>query len=64
SIALAKAGRAHAFLKHRGYVTHEDIKAVGMDVLRHRVVLTYEAEAEEVTPEDVVRRVFEVVEVP
>ena len=64
SIALAKAGRAHAFLKHRGYVTPEDIKAVGMDVLRHRVVLTYEAEAEEVTPEDVVRRVFEVVEVP
>ncbi|MEM9694021.1 MAG: AAA family ATPase [Myxococcota bacterium] len=64
SIALALAGRAHAFLKHRGYVTPEDIKAVGADVLRHRVVLTYEAEAEEVTTEDVVRRVFEVVEVP
>ncbi len=64
SIALARAGRAHAFLKHRGYVTPEDIKAVGADVLRHRVVLTYEAEAEEVTAEDVVRRVFEVVEVP
>jgi MoxR-like ATPase len=64
SIALALAGRAHAFLRHRGYVTPEDIKAVGPDVLRHRVVLTYEAEAEEVTAEDVVRRVFEVVEVP
>jgi MoxR-like ATPase len=64
SIALAQAGRAHAFLKHRGYVTPEDIKAVGPDVLRHRVVLTYEAEAEEVTAEDIVRRVFEVVEVP
>ncbi|MEZ4443127.1 MAG: AAA family ATPase [Polyangiaceae bacterium] len=64
SIALAQAGRAHAFMKHRGYVTPEDIKAIGPDVLRHRVVLTYEAEAEEVTSEDVVRRVFEVVEVP
>jgi MoxR-like ATPase len=64
SIALAQAGRAHAFLKHRGYVTPEDIKAIGPDVLRHRVVLTYEAEAEEVTAEDIVRRVFEVVEVP
>jgi MoxR-like ATPase len=64
SIALAIAGRAHAFLRHRSYVTPEDIKAVGPDVLRHRVVLTYEAEAEEVTSEQIVRRVFEVVEVP
>ncbi len=64
SIALALAARAHAFLRHRGYVTPEDVKAIGPDVLRHRVVLTYEAEAEEVTTEDVVRRVFEVVEVP
>jgi MoxR-like ATPase len=64
SIALAQAARAHAFLKHRGYVTPEDVKAVGPDVLRHRVVLTYEAEAEEVTSEQIVRRVFEVVEVP
>jgi MoxR-like ATPase len=64
SIALHLAARAHAFLRHRGYVTPEDVKAVGPDVLRHRVVLTYEAEAEEVTAEDVVRRVFEVVEVP
>jgi MoxR-like ATPase len=64
SIALNLAARAHAFLRHRGYVTPEDVKAVGPDVLRHRVVLSYEAEAEQVTAEDIVRRVFEVVEVP
>jgi MoxR-like ATPase len=64
SIALALAARAHAFLRHRGYVTPEDVKAIGPDVLRHRVMLTYEAEAEEVTAEQIVRRVFEVVEVP
>ncbi len=64
SIALALAARAHAFLRHRGYVTPEDVKAIGPDVLRHRVVLTYEAEAESVTADQVVRRVFEVVEVP
>jgi MoxR-like ATPase len=64
SIALNLAARAHAFLRHRGYVTPEDVKAVGPDVLRHRVVLTYEADAEEVTSEQIVRRVFEVVEVP
>jgi MoxR-like ATPase len=64
SIYLNLAARAHAFLRHRGYVTPEDVKAVGGDVLRHRVVLTYEAEAEEVTSEDIVRRLFETVEVP
>jgi MoxR-like ATPase len=64
SIALNLAARAHAFLRHRGYVTPEDVKAVGPDVLRHRLVLTYEADAEEVTAEQVVRKVFEVVEVP
>ncbi|HEY2510476.1 MAG TPA: MoxR family ATPase [Polyangiaceae bacterium] len=64
SIALNLAARAHAFLRHRGYVTPEDVKAIGPDVLRHRLVLTYEADAEEVTAEQVVRRVFEVVEVP
>ncbi len=64
SIALNQAARAHAFLRHRGYVTPEDVKAVGPDVLRHRLVLTYEADAEEVTSDQVVRRVFEVVEVP
>jgi MoxR-like ATPase len=64
SIALNLAARAHAFLRHRGYVTPEDVKEVGPDVLRHRIVLTYEAEAEQVTSEHVVKRVFEVVEVP
>lgn len=64
SLSLAMAGKAHAFLRHRGYVTPEDIKAIGHDVLRHRLVLTYEAEAEEVSADAVVRRVFEAVEVP
>jgi MoxR-like ATPase len=64
SIYLNLAARAHAFLRHRGYVTPEDIKAIGVDVLRHRVILTYEAEAEEVTSEMVVRKLFEHVEVP
>jgi MoxR-like ATPase len=64
SIALNMAARAHAFLRHRGYVTPEDVKAIGPDVLRHRLVLTYEADAEEVTSEQIVKRVFEVVEVP
>jgi MoxR-like ATPase len=64
SIYLNLAARAHAFLRHRGYVTPEDIKAIGVDVLRHRVILTYEAEAEEITTETVVRKLFEHVEVP
>ena len=64
SIALNVASRAHAFIKHRGYVTPEDIKAVGPDVLRHRIIRTYEAEAEEITSEHIVRRIFEAVEVP
>jgi MoxR-like ATPase len=64
SIALNLAARAHAFLRHRGYVTPEDVKAVGADILRHRIILTYEAEAEEVTSEDIIRRLFEHVEVP
>jgi MoxR-like ATPase len=64
SIYLASAARAHAFLRHRGYVSPEDVKAIGPDVLRHRVILTYEAEAEEITSEDIIRRLFEHVEVP
>ena len=64
SIYLAMASRAHAFLRHRGYVSPEDVKAVGQDILRHRIVLTYEAEAEEISSEDVIRRLFEHVEVP
>jgi MoxR-like ATPase len=64
TICLAKTARAHAFLQHRGFVTPDDVRAMGMDVLRHRVLVTYEAEAEEVTPEDVVRRILDRVEVP
>ncbi len=64
TIALNMAARARAFLQHRGYVIPEDIKAIGLDVLRHRVSLTYEAEAEEVTADQVIARVFEAVEVP
>ena len=64
SIYLAQAARAHAFLRGRGYVTPEDIKAIALDVLRHRVIVTYEAEAEEVTSEDIARRVLERIEVP
>jgi MoxR-like ATPase len=64
SIFLAVAARAHAFLDGRGYVLPEDVKAIGPDVLRHRILTTYEAEAEEVTSDDLVRRIFEAVEVP
>jgi MoxR-like ATPase len=64
TISLTQAARAHAFLRHRGFVTPEDVKAIGLDVLRHRISLTYEAEAEELTPERIIQRVFERVEVP
>jgi MoxR-like ATPase len=64
SISLAQAGRAHAFLRGRSYVVPEDIRALAPDVLRHRVVLTFEAEAESVTTDDVVSRVLEAVRVP
>ncbi|HCR16880.1 MAG TPA: ATPase, partial [Candidatus Latescibacteria bacterium] len=64
SICLTRAAKAHAFLRRRGYVTPEDVKAVGMDVLRHRVIVTYEAEAEEKSPEDLIRTIFDHVEVP
>jgi MoxR-like ATPase len=64
TIALNLAARAHAFLRHRGYVIPEDIKAVGLDVLRHRVLLTYEAEAEELTSDKIVQQVFDAVDVP
>ena len=52
TIFLSKAARAHAFVSGRGYVTPEDVKSVGLDVLRHRIILTYEAEAENVTTEE------------
>ena len=64
TIFLSKAAKAHAFINGRGYVTPEDVKSVGLDVLRHRIILTYEAEAENVTPEEVIRRVFDKVVVP
>jgi MoxR-like ATPase len=64
TLCLAMAARAHAFINHRAYVTPDDIKAIAMDVMRHRVAVTYEAEAEEVTSEDVVRRIFEYLPVP
>lgn len=64
SIALTRAAKAHAFLRHRGYVTPEDVKAIGMDVLRHRVLVTYEAEAEEINSEEIARQIFDHVEVP
>jgi MoxR-like ATPase len=64
SLFLTQAARAHAFLRHRGYVTPDDVKLIGLDVLRHRVLITYEAEAEEITSDDVVRRLFDNVEVP
>jgi len=64
SIFLLKAARAHAFLRHRGYVVPEDIRAIGMDVLRHRIGVTYEAEAEEINSEAIVEKIFGAVEVP
>ena len=64
TINLAKAARAHAFLRRRGYVTPEDVRSIGLDVLRHRVLLTYEAEAEETSADDVVNRVLNSIEVP
>ncbi|MEJ2503235.1 MAG: MoxR family ATPase [Gemmatimonadota bacterium] len=64
SIFLAVCARAHAFIEGRGYVLPEDVKSVGADVLRHRIITSYEAEAEEVTSDDLVQRIFEAVEVP
>jgi MoxR-like ATPase len=64
SIFLNLAARAHAFLRHRGYVTPEDIKAVAMDVLRHRIIVTYEAEAEELTSEHVIQKILDQLAAP
>ncbi len=64
TIFLAMASRANALLQGRGYVTPQDVKSVAMDVLRHRVALTYEAEAEEKTPEDIIRTILDHVDVP
>ncbi|MBC8323713.1 MAG: MoxR family ATPase [Candidatus Marinimicrobia bacterium] len=64
TINLILAAKARAFLQHRGYVTPEDVRYVGRDVLRHRVILTYEAEAEELSSEDVLQRLFDSIEIP
>ena len=64
TLCLAVAARAHAFLRHRAYVTPDDVKAIALDVLRHRIHVTYEAEAEETSGEDIARRVLEKVRVP
>jgi MoxR-like ATPase len=64
TISLTLAAKAYAFMQGRGYVTPEDVKTIGPDVLRHRVLLTYEAEAENITSDDIVKQVFDGVEVP
>ncbi len=64
SINLTLAAKSRAFLEHRGYVTPEDIRYIGMDVLRHRVILSYEAEAEEMTSEDIIQRLYDTIEIP
>ncbi len=64
SIMLTLAAKANAFLQGRGYVTPDDVKNIGLDVLRHRVLVTYEAEAEEVTSDQIVKKIFDQVEVP
>ena len=64
TIYLALAAKAYAFLKGRGYVTPQDVKSIGMDVLRHRVTISYEAEAEEKTSETVIQKIFDELPVP
>ncbi len=64
TIYLAVAAKAHAFVQQRGYVTPQDVKSIGMDVLRHRVIVSYEAEAEDKTSEDVIKTIFDNIEVP
>ena len=64
SIFLNRAAKAFAFLQRRGYVVPHDIKSIGMDVLRHRIILTYEAEAENVTADDILKSLFDTIEVP
>ncbi|HQP10463.1 MAG TPA: ATPase, partial [Candidatus Omnitrophota bacterium] len=64
TIYLTVAAKAYAFLQGRGYVTPQDIKSIGMDVLRHRVIVSYEAEAEEKTSEDIIKKIFDEIEVP
>ena len=63
-IYMARAAKANAYLEHRGYVIPDDIKMIGKDVLRHRIILSYEAEAEQLSPEEIVARIFDEIEVP
>ncbi|MGR3178367.1 MAG: AAA family ATPase [Candidatus Anammoxibacter sp.] len=64
TIFLAIASKAYAFLQGRGYVTPQDVKTIGPDVLRHRIIISYEAEAEEITSEEIIQRIFDHIEVP
>ncbi|MBU1121990.1 MAG: MoxR family ATPase [Candidatus Omnitrophica bacterium] len=64
TLYLTLAAKAFAFINHRGYVTPQDIKSIGPDILRHRIIVSYEAEAEEKTSDDIIKRIFEEVEVP
>ena len=64
TINLILAAKARAFIQHRGYITPEDVRYIAMDVLRHRIILNFEAEAEEITPEDMIRRLLETVVIP
>jgi len=58
------AAKANAFIRHRGYVIPDDVRYIGNDILRHRIILTYEAEAEEITTDDVIKKIFDTIEVP
>ena len=64
SIFLNRVSKAYAFMQGRGYVVPHDIKTIGLDILRHRIILTYEAEAENVTPDDILKKIFDTIEVP
>ena len=64
TINLILASKARAFLEGRGYITPEDVRYIGIDILRHRIILTYEAEAEELTSEDIIQRLFDFIEIP
>ncbi len=64
TLYLTVVSKAYAFLQGRGYVTPQDVKSIGMDVLRHRVIISYEAEAEDMTSEDIIQKVFDEIQVP
>ena len=64
TLALAHASRAHAFIQHRGFVTPEDVKSVACDVLRHRVLVTFEAQSEDLESEQIIQKILERIEVP